>query len=276
MDYYCASIPLDSVSEEIIVAFLAEAGFDMFENVPEGLRAFIPAEGHTRESILELVKDIPAEIIGEHWSLEFVPDQNWNETWEKSFSPVIIARQVVIRAPFHVSPDPSLTELIIEPKMSFGTGHHPTTALMVEAMLAEKWSDKQVLDMGCGSGVLAILAEKLGATAVLAIDIDDWAVQNTEENVERNLCTSISVQKGNAGLLSALKFHAILANINRNILLHDIPSYADVLEQGGTLFISGFLVQDESVLVEKAEAAGLSKSGARISDQWMMLEFVKQ
>ncbi|MFM2136185.1 MAG: ribosomal protein methyltransferase [Bacteroidota bacterium] len=275
MDYYQVRFEIKKENEEVLVAFLAEAGFDMFEEFSEGILAYIPENGRSLPEIEELVKSLSTEITGASWQVSHMADRNWNEEWEKSFEPVIIAGRVMVRAPFHPAPSSDLIDLVIEPKMSFGTGHHPTTALMIESMLGDSWEDVSVLDMGCGSGVLAILAFKLGAKQLLAIDIDDWAVENTAENVSRNDCTPIAVEKGNSSLLTGRVFDRILANINRNILLHDLTAYASALNVDGRLYISGFLTDDADVLTRKAAEVGLAADGSLSSDNWMMLKFVK-
>lgn len=275
MDYYQVRFEIIRESEEVLVAFLAEAGFDMFEESDTGILAYLPANGRTAADIAELVGTLPGNLTANTWKVTYLADRNWNEEWEKSFEPVVVSGKVVVRAPFHDPPGPGMIDLVIEPKMSFGTGHHPTTALMIEAMLQDDWNDSAVLDMGCGSGVLAILASRLGATRLMAIDIDDWAVENTAENVARNGKPSIDIRKGNSSLLAGMVFDRILANINRNILLHDLPAYAASLLEGGRLFISGFLPEDVNVLTEKAQAAGLRTDGSLTADNWMLLKFVK-
>lgn len=258
MSYHRVQFPLSSVDEDILVAFLGEAGFDMFQSENGSLSAFITSENLGSQSIRELLEIIPAEIRGPEWTEEVMPEVNWNETWEKSFSPVEIGNKVIIRAPFHDQPKAGFIDLIIEPKMSFGTGHHATTTLMVEEMLDFDFKDKSVLDMGCGTGVLAILAKKLGADKVDAIDIDDWAVENSVENMQRNQVESVQVFKGNSRLLDGTRYACILANINRNILLGDMARYADSLEPDGNLMMSGFLIQDVEVIGQAAASYGLT------------------
>ncbi|MFM2206703.1 MAG: hypothetical protein RL213_678 [Bacteroidota bacterium] len=276
MEYFEVRFEIPKAAEEVLVAFLADAGFDMFEEYEEGIRAFIPADGRGVDEIRYLVSTLPREFIGDSWTVQRLEDRNWNEEWEKSFDPVTIAGKVVVRAPFHPVPDKGLIDLVIEPKMSFGTGHHPTTALMIEGMLGLDWNDKSVLDMGCGSGVLAILATRLGANGVLAVDIDDWSVENTRENIERNGSKGIDVLKGNSSVLAGKDFDVVLANINRNILLQDIPAYAAGMRSGGLLLASGFLEQDVDVLSERAASVGLQPYGSLLSDNWRMLQFVKR
>ena len=275
MNYFCATFHVAEEKAELLVAFLGDQGFEMFEEETGTLKAYVPVAAASEAEIRSGIETIDQEFTGTGWSLELIPDQNWNAVWESSFSPVIIANRVSIRAPFHPAPSANLMDLVIEPKMSFGTGHHPTTSLMIQAMLDINWTNTNVLDMGCGSGVLAIVAEKLGANAVLAIDIDDWAVENSQENCERNNCNQIQTLKGNSSLISEKKFSHILANINRNILLHDMHAYVDSLVNGGVLFMSGFLSQDKTVITAKAQELGISPHQSLEQDNWMMLSFVK-
>lgn len=275
MAYHRVQFPLSSVDEDILVAFLGEAGFDMFQTENGCLSAFITAENLGGLTMKELLGTIPSEILGSEWMEDVMPEVNWNETWEKSFSPVEIGNKVIIRAPFHDLPPVGWIDLIIEPKMSFGTGHHPTTTLMVQEMLEVDFKDKSVLDMGCGTGVLAILAKKLGAGKVVAIDIDDWAVENSVENMQRNRVESVEVYKGNSRMLEGTRYACILANINRNILLGDIARYADSLEPDGHLLMSGFLLQDVDVLQQAAASHGLTLVHSRSIESWCMLNFKK-
>ncbi|MFM9052788.1 MAG: 50S ribosomal protein L11 methyltransferase [Bacteroidota bacterium] len=277
MDYYKVSFNPPEGSAEILIALLADIGFDMFEELPPVLLAYIPASTDVSDqSLYSLIGEISEDISGKEYSVEFLPDRNWNEVWESSFQPVVIAEKVVIKAPFHLIDAPiGAIELIIEPKMSFGTGHHATTALMIESMLLHDFKGASVLDMGCGSGVLAILAERLGAKEVLGIDIDDWAVSNSEENILRNGCGFISIRKGNASSLGKDSYDFILANINRNILLMDLRSYSDVLREGGRLFISGFLKDDIEVLSSSAGEFGLRIDSMLERDNWSQIVFIK-
>jgi ribosomal protein L11 methyltransferase len=200
-------------------------------------------------------------------------DENWNEKWEQNFNPVTIG-SVYIRAPFHPA-DPEKTEIIIEPKMSFGTGHHATTSLMVKAMLNVDFRNKTVADMGCGTSVLAILASKLGAKAVTAIDIDDWAVENSGENLNRNLIKNVLVLKGNADSLADSRFDVILANIQRNVLLKDMQAYSRALNQGGVLLLSGIYEDDVALIRETAQEEGLTFINYEVSEHWAMARFSK-
>ena len=200
---------------------------------------------------------------------------NWNAEWEKNFNPIIVDDLVSIRAPFHNNPNVKY-DIVIEPKMSFGTGHHETTHMMVQHLLQLKLENKKVLDMGCGTGILAIFAEMKGAKPIDAIDIDNWCYLNSIENAERNNCNSISVYEGDASLLKNKNYDVIIANINRNILLNDIKIYANCLSSGGILLLSGFYKEDFTIINKEAENQKLKLDGELIKNNWMSLKFVKQ
>jgi len=199
---------------------------------------------------------------------------NWNEEWEKNFSPIMVDEVCQVRAPFHPKLDTEF-DIVIEPKMSFGTGHHATTHMMIQHILKEDWQDKKVLDMGCGTGVLAILSEMKGANPIDAIDIDNWCYLNTLENIERNNCKHISTYEGDAGLLEGKNYDTIIANINRNILLKDMATYANCLNEKGSLFLSGFYQEDLAIIKESCEKLGLSYESHLERDNWIAAKFVK-
>ena len=230
---HCKVNPVQPFSE-ILIAQLAEIGFDMFEEKEDGFDGFIRKENFT-ESLLDTVEFLqPNDFCSAHWHIEEIESQNWNEEWEKNYPPIKV-KNIYVRAPFHPDASDNELEIIIQPKMAFGTGHHATTAMMMELMLAANIADKHVLDMGCGSGILAILASKLGCITATAIDNDPNCVLNSIENIENNKIRNIEVLQGDALSLKDLKFEVILANINRNILLADIASYNIALSDGGQL-----------------------------------------
>jgi ribosomal protein L11 methyltransferase len=200
---------------------------------------------------------------------------NWNVEWEKNFHPIIVNEQCGVRAPFHPKPDVTY-DIVIEPKMSFGTGHHATTHMMIEFLLEQDLQGKKVLDMGCGTGVLAIVAEKRGASQLDAIDIDNWCYQNTQENVERNECSKIEAFEGGAELLQDRHYDVIIANINRNILLEDMPSYNRSLNAGGELYLSGFYSGDIPVIKAECEKHGLEYEDFKEREEWVALKFYKK
>ena len=275
MQYYCATFNTADENHEALVALLGEEGFEMFQEEYNRLSAYIPADYGSFDQIAINIKNIPDEIKGSRWELILCPDKNWNEEWERSFAPVEIEGKLRIRAPFHSPSDDHIMDIIIEPKMSFGTGHHPTTELMMRAMLENDFKGKSVVDIGCGSGILSIQAAKSGALSVVAVDIDDWAVENTRENCQRNECESILVSKGNINTVKNQQADRLLANINRNILLQDLMHYANMLLPGGLLFMSGFLKEDAAVIINAALSNNLKSFSSLELDNWMMLSFIK-
>jgi len=259
---------------EILIAELGNLNFESFVETEEGLTAYIQKEDwHT--NLLDEVFILQSKefnIIAEYSEMA---QTNWNAEWEKNFNPIIVDDLVSIRAPFHNNPNVKY-DIVIEPKMSFGTGHHETTYMMVQHLLQLKLENKKVLDMGCGTGILAIFAEMKGAKPIDAIDIDNWCYLNSIENAERNNCNSISVYEGDASLLKNKNYDVIIANINRNILLNDIKIYANCLSSGGILLLSGFYKEDFTIINKEAENQKLKLDGELIKNNWMSLKFVKQ
>ena len=199
---------------------------------------------------------------------------NWNEEWEKNFEPIDVDRKCHVRAPFHEKTNAEY-DIVIEPKMSFGTGHHETTHMMIQHILETDFNGKKTLDMGCGTAILAILAEMKGAEPIDAIDIDNWCYLNSIENAERNNCKHISVYEGDASLLAGKNYDIIIANINRNILLNDMEHYVNCLNANGTLFLSGFYTEDIPVITESCTKNGLSYVKQFERNNWVALKFVK-
>lgn len=258
---------------EVLIALMADLGFDMFEERVDGLNGYIKADQFDPAGITTILQSTET-LSNIRFESALIKDRNWNSEWEKNFDPVVVADQVFIRAPFHETKNFPV-EIIIEPKMSFGTGHHATTALMIMLMLETDFQGKKVLDMGCGSAVLAILAEKAGAAEILAIDFDHWAFENSIENAERNGCKKIVVKEGTAALLKGLRFEIILANINRNVLLADMDKYNESLEKGGSLMISGILKDDIPVMMERISTTGLQHQKTIEKDNWVAMLFKK-
>lgn len=270
---HCKVNPVQPFSE-ILIAQLAEIGFEMFEEKEDGFDGFIRKENFT-ESLLDTVEFLqPNDFCSAHWHIEEIESQNWNEEWEKNYPPIKV-KNIYVRAPFHPDASDNELEIIIQPKMAFGTGHHATTAMMMELMLAANIADKHVLDMGCGSGILAILASKLGCITATAIDNDPNCVLNSIENIETNKIRNIEVLQGDALSLKDLKFEVILANINRNILLADIASYNIALSDGGQLLVSGFLTEDVELITQAFGKYGLKLSSMKQNQNWAALHFFK-
>lgn len=260
---------------EILIALLLQAGFESFEEDDNFIKAYY-TEDESEIIIPDLMKSV-FRIAGNNidYSIRKIPDKNWNQEWEKNFSPTIIDDRILIKAPFHQVPDLDYT-VIIEPKMSFGTGHHETTRLMLREMLQIDFLGKEVLDMGCGTGVLGITAALMGASYVLAVDVDPWAFQNTMENFQlNNIPQPYDVFPGNAKALEGHTFHYILANINRNILLKDLEDYKNALKDNGTLIISGILTSDEKVLLDRANECGFTFIQSNYENNWISLNLKK-
>lgn len=261
----------DAEKSEILIAYLSGIGFDTFEEVEDTLKAYIPETAYDPE---KFEAEITSRFQSLSYSMSTIAQQNWNEVWEKNFEPMQIG-DVYVRAPFHPAKPDAGFELVIEPKMSFGTGHHATTSLMILEMLKTDFSNKEVLDMGCGTSLLAILASKLGAKSILAIDIDDWAVENSKENCSRNGVSNCEVLKGDAALLPGKWFDMMLANINRNVLLTDMKTYASALKERGEIIFSGFYEGDMGLIRESAESHGLHFMNSDVMNQWAVMRFRK-
>jgi len=209
------------------------------------------------------------------YKIEKIEKVNWNQEWENNFPPIQVGEECYVRAPFHPSKNLKY-EIIIEPKMSFGTGHHQTTSMMIQHLLETDLNEKKTLDMGCGTAILAILAEKKGAKHIDAVDIDNWCYLNSIENIERNNCKEISVSKGDVSLLNGKKYDVIIANINRNVLLSDIKTYAICLEKNGLLFLSGFYTEDIPIIDENCLQNGLKLMCKHEKDNWVALKYEKE
>jgi ribosomal protein L11 methyltransferase len=257
---------------DILIAELAELGFEGFLETDTGIQAFIP-EALWEEGMLQDILILDSDEFEIAFRLSRIPFRNWNTEWEKNFKPITIDRKCIVRAPFH--PAGSFQyDIVIEPKMSFGTGHHETTHLMLQWLLEFEMEGQSVLDMGCGTGVLAILASLKGARDVDAIDNDIWSYENAQENVIRNDCGHIRVIHGDASLLVAERYHLIIANINRNILLGDIPKYVKSLRRGGVLLLSGFYLEDVSAISEKCGEHNLNFVKNKVKNQWVAAKYV--
>ncbi|MEN8156546.1 MAG: 50S ribosomal protein L11 methyltransferase [Bacteroidota bacterium] len=278
MAYLEFEIPIRSWSSnerEILLARLSVIGFEGFVENKSLIQAYISKEEYSSESLNQLVDDLSGEGMQVQYRFHEIADQNWNEAWEKKFDPVIIKEKVLIRAPFHDSGKDLPCTLIIEPKMSFGTGHHHTTKLMIEAMMEQSLKGKRVLDMGCGTGVLGIYACRLGAERVLGVDNDQWAYENALENVERNGTGAMEIRLGNAETLGDEMFDMVLANITRNTLVRDIPHYSAHLERGGLLIVSGFLAEDVQFVLNTAYVCELNHQYTVEESNWLSLTFFK-
>ena len=276
MDYieFSATIKPLEVGRDILIAELSEIGFESFVETEIGIAAYIQSSFFNLDDIKKLRIITNAEFDIDY-STKTIKDQNWNETWEKSFNPINVENRCYIRANFHKKLAEIEFDIIIDPKMSFGTGHHETTYLMIKRLLALQVTNKKVLDMGCGTGVLAILAQQKNAQYVEAIDIDEWAYHNTIENIRNNSCEHIVVKQGGAELLETTNFDVILANINRNILLKDMSKYVKVLSNNGDLLLSGFFTADKNLVLTEATKLGLALAYCEEKKDWLMLHLKK-
>ena len=264
--------PLQPASD-ILIAELGDVGFESFVENEDGISAYIQ-QNDWSETILDDIQILNSEEFSISYTKNFIEQVNWNEEWEKNFSPIIVDDVCSVRAPFHEKPNTQY-DIVIEPKMSFGTGHHETTHMMIQHILKNDMTGKTVLDMGCGTAVLAILAEMKGAKQLDAIDIDNWCYLNSIENAERNNCTNITVLEGDASLLQGKAYDVIIANINRNILLNDMHQYAKCLNDKGVLFLSGFYKDDIAVIEDECQKHYLKLTKTLERNHWVALKFVK-
>lgn len=270
IEYQFTVKPLQPASD-ILIAQLGEVLFESFVETEEGILAYIQKNDWSND-ILNTIEILVSPNFEIDYQYQEIAQENWNATWEQNFNPIHVDEQCVVRAPFHEKPN-VLYDIVIEPKMSFGTGHHETTHMMLQHILETDFKSKSVLDMGSGTGVLAILAAMKGATDVDAIDIDNWCYLNAKENVERNNCNHINVHEGDARLLGNKKYDVIIANINRNILLNDIPTYVKCLKKEGILFLSGFYTEDMLIISEKCNEVGLQFISNLERNNWVAVMY---
>ena len=264
--------PKDPVTE-MLIAQLGYIGFESFVENENGVIAYIQKKDWNSNKVedLYLLNSNEFDITFKYNEIE---QTNWNKEWEKNFNPIQVNGQVSIRAPFHENPSLNF-DIVIEPKMSFGTGHHETTHMMVQHLLALDLKNKKVLDMGCGTGILAIFAEMKGAQPTDAIDIDSWCYQNSLENVQRNGCKHITVLEGDSSLLKGKEYDVVIANINRNILLSDMKIYTDCLSEKGVLLLSGFYKDDISIIESEVIKHGLVLDKMIQKNNWVALKYMK-
>tara|TARA_B110000211_G_scaffold198226_1_gene228053 strand:- start:634 stop:1464 length:831 start_codon:yes stop_codon:yes gene_type:complete len=257
---------------EMLIAQLGYVGFESFVEQDNGVTAYIQKQ-EWNSKILEDVFLLHSNEFNITFEHNEIAQTNWNEEWEKNFNPIQVDDLVSIRAPFHTNPSLQF-DIVIEPKMSFGTGHHETTHMMVQHLLALDLDTKKVLDMGCGTGILAIFAEMKGAKPIDAIDIDSWCYENSLENIQRNNCNHITVYEGDASVLKE-KYDVIIANINRNILLSDMKTYTDCLNENGVLLLSGFYKEDIVIIEDEVNKHGLTFETMIQRNNWVALKYVK-
>ncbi|MEB8344764.1 50S ribosomal protein L11 methyltransferase [Flavobacteriaceae bacterium KMM 6898] len=270
IEYTFTVSPLQPATD-ILIAQLGEIGFESFVETEIGALAYIQKKDWSDGMVasLQILSNPNFEI---EYDVVEIEQENWNTTWEQNFKPIQVGDACVVRATFHERPEVTY-DIVIEPKMSFGTGHHETTYMMMQHILKQDFMGKSVLDMGSGTGVLAILAAMKGAAPVEAIDIDNWCYLNAMENVERNHHPEIKVLEGDASLLEGKKYDIIIANINRNILLEDIPTYAKCLNKNGLLFLSGFYKEDLEMISDRCGQFGLNFESNIENNNWVAVKY---
>lgn len=268
--------PCNETVNDVVSALAGEIGFESFVEWENGVQAYIQQSLFDEEALKEMVVNFPLPDVQITYTIAEAEDKDWNEEWEKNFfQPIVIGDRCCIHSTFHKDTPKTEYEILINPQMAFGTGHHETTSSIICELLDADLQGKSVLDMGCGTSILAILASMRGADPVTAIDIDDWCVNNSRDNIELNGISNITVELGDANLLKGRKpFDVIIANINRNILLADMAQYAACMHSGSELFMSGFYVQDIPAIQEKAESLGMEFIHHREKNNWAAVKFI--
>jgi ribosomal protein L11 methyltransferase len=278
MNYYellFTTITTEDYQQDLLINALGEIGFDTFEELDLGFKAYIPETDFNAELTEQALLPY-RDMFTFSYEVTLIPQKNWNEVWESNFEPIAIGDEVFVRATFH-EPRPEFKyEIVIDPKMAFGTGHHQTTAMMLQLILENDFAGKKVLDMGCGTGILAIMAAKLGAADIMAIDYDPVCYESTIENSALNNITNIAALCGSKEAIPAEQYDTILANINRNILIDQMPRYAEALKTDGEIYFSGFYESpDLDIITEEARKYGLKYIIHKKDKDWVAAKFVK-
>ena len=268
--------PCNETVNDVVSALAGEIGFESFVEWENGVQAYVQQSLFDEEALKEMVANFPLPDTQITYTIQEAEDKDWNEEWEKNFfQPIVIGDRCCIHSTFHKDTPQTEYEILINPQMAFGTGHHETTSSIINELLDAELEGKSVLDMGCGTSILAILASMRGANPVTAIDIDDWCVNNSRDNIELNGISNITVELGDANLLKGKDpFDVIIANINRNILLADMAQYAACMHAGSELYMSGFYVQDIPAIQEKAESLGMEFIHHREKNNWAAVKFI--
>ena len=268
--------PCNETVNDVVSALAGEIGFESFVEWENGVQAYVQQSLFDEEALKEMVANFPLPDTQITYTIQEAEDKDWNEEWEKNFfQPIVIGDRCCIHSTFHKDTPQTEYEILINPQMAFGTGHHETTSSIINELLDAELEGKSVLDMGCGTSILAILASMRGANPVTAIDIDDWCVNNSRDNIELNGISNITVELGDANLLKGKDpFDVIIANINRNILLADMAQYAACMHAGSELYMSGFYVQDIPAIQEKAESLGMEFIHHREKHNWAAVKFI--
>jgi len=268
--YIAVEIKCSESLREILIAELGEAQYDSFLETEDGLEAYAEREHFEQLRLEEILQQY--DLSAADYQVQTVEEKNWNVEWEKHFDPIVVNDQCLVRATFHQTDKKYPYEIIIDPKMAFGTGHHATTYLMLQWQLELEQEGKSVLDAGCGTGVLAIMANKRGATKIAAFDNNEWAVENSQENLELNQCSEVQLFLGTIQDVDPEQsVDLILANINRNVLLEEIHLYAQRLKSSGKLLLSGFLEADQTLIEQRATQASLQSAGVKYHNGWVAL-----
>ena len=268
--------PCSEVSTDLLSAFLGEIGFDSFVSFEEGLFAYIPSSLFDEDRMKRSFALVPGDCAIDYSVIE-IPDRNWNEEWEKNyFTPIVIGNECVVHSSFHTDIPEVKYDILIDPKMSFGTGHHETTSTMMEMMLKTSFENKVVLDMGCGTAILSILASMRGAKSVTGVDIDEWAYENALENIQLNHISNMDILLGGSEQIAGKKYDIILANINRNVLLENMKIYSACMNENSELYMSGFYKEDIPVICEEANHCGLVLETYTEKNRWVGTKFVKK
>lgn len=268
--------PCNETASDILLALTADIGFESFAECEGGIKGYILQALFDEDALKRVINSFPVPDTSVTYSIEVPEDKDWNEEWEKNFfKPIVIGDRCVIHSTFHKDYPRAEYDIIINPQMAFGTGHHETTSSIMAELLDAELRGKSVLDMGCGTSILAILASMRGADRVTAIDIDDWCVNNSRDNIALNHLTNIVVELGDASSLKGRKpFDVIIANINRNILLSDLPAYASCMHPGSEIYMSGFYVEDIPAIREECESLGMEFAHFREKHNWAAVKFI--
>lgn len=276
LEFKFSTNPCNETVNDVLAALLGEVGFESFVEWEGGLMAYIPSATFDEHNLKSSLDEFPVEDVKIDYSYTEMEDKDWNEEWEKNFfQPIVIGNRCVIHSTFHHDVPRAEYDIVINPQMAFGTGHHETTSLIIEELLDSDLKDKSLLDMGCGTSILAILARMRGAKPCTAIDIDEWCVRNSIENIELNRVTDIAVSQGDASALAGKgPFDVVIANINRNILLNDMKRYVACMHPGSELYMSGFYVDDIPVIRQEAEKNGLRFVEHKEKNRWAAVKFV--
>lgn len=271
-------LPYSETASDVLSALTAEIGFESFVECEGGMQAYVQQSLFDEAALKAILSDFPMPDTQITYTITEPEDKNWNEEWEKNFfQPIVIEGRCVIHSTFHKDYPKAEYDIVINPQMAFGTGHHETTSSILGALLEADLKGKSVLDMGCGTSILAILASMRGADRVTAIDIDDWCVNNSRDNIALNHLNNITVELGDASLLKGREpFDVVIANINRNILLNDMHAYADCMHSGSEIYMSGFYVEDIDAIRQCGENLGLEFVGYREKNRWAAVKLIKK